>query len=238
MRGPYGFEANEDCAKYKANGTEFFSQLSSNALKDLNAAKFSSVYPKDAMIFMEKQAARGVFILCEGEMKLSISSGEGKTLILRIAKPGEILGLTSVLSGTPYEVTAEALRPCQVAFVRRDEFLRLLAQHPEMNQLILRQMGAQYQIACEQIRNLGLSSSVPEKLAKLLLDWSASSANSKTGSRTTLPLTHEEIAEFIGTTRESVTRALSDFKSRQLIILRGSTLTIPNREALEHCIAA
>ena len=238
MRDLCRFEATGDCSHYKASGTRFFSELSSAALRDLDAVKFSSAYPKDAVIFSEKQAARGVFVLCEGEIKLSISSSEGKTLILRIAKPGEVLGLTAALSGNPYELTAEVLRPCQVAFVRREDFLRLLARHPEMNLLALKQMGAQYQTACAQIRTLGLAVSVPAKLARLLLDWSAASPNAKPASRTTLPLTHEEIAEFIGTTRESVTRALSDFKHRQLIIVKGSTLTIPDRAALENCIAA
>ena len=83
------------------------------------------------LLFLEKQDSRGVFILCAGEVKLSISSSAGKTLILRIAKAGEILGLMAALSNSPYEVTAETLRPCQVAFVRRDEFVRFLAKHPE-----------------------------------------------------------------------------------------------------------
>ena len=80
---------------------------------------------------MEKQDPRGIFVLCEGEVKLTISSSEGKTLILRIAKPGEILGLMAAISGKPYEVTAETLRPSQIAFVRRDDFLRFVAQYPE-----------------------------------------------------------------------------------------------------------
>jgi CRP/FNR family transcriptional regulator, cyclic AMP receptor protein len=230
-------EANRTANQHNANGASFLSDLSSEAVRDLNAASFTSTYPKGAVIFMERQTPRGVFVLREGEMKLSISSSEGKTLTLRIAKAGEVLGLMAVLSGKPYEVTAEALRPCQVAFVRRDDFLRLLARHPEMNQAVVRQMGAQYQTACEQIRTLGLSTSVTERLARLLLEWSAS-PNVRSGSRITLPLTHEQIAEFIGTTRESVTRAFSDFKSRQVIVLHGSTLTIPNRADLESCIAA
>jgi len=238
MRGPYGLELSENCSKCGLKGKGFFCQLSPAAVKDLDAVKFLSTYPKDAVLFMEKQASRGVFVLCEGEVKLSINSSEGKTLSLRIAKPGDVLGLMAVLSGTPYEVTAEALRPCQVAFVRRDSFIRFLAQHPEANQAIIGQLGSQYHTACEQIRTLGLSTSVNEKLAKLLLDWSAGAAETKAGARTKLPLTHEEIAEFIGTTRESVTRALSELKNRQLVIIQGSTLTIPNRAALESCVAA
>jgi CRP/FNR family transcriptional regulator, cyclic AMP receptor protein len=238
MRGAYGLELNDSCNSCKLRGNGFFCQMAPAALKDLDVIKFTSAYPQDAVLFMEKEAPRGVFVLCEGEVKLSVSSSEGKTLILRISKPGEVLGLMSALSNTPYEVTAEALRPCQVAFVRREDFLRFLRQHPEAYEAVIRQLGSQYQTACEQIRTLGLSTSVTEKLAKLLLDWSAGAAQTKAGARTKLPLTHEEIAEFIGTTRESVSRTLSEFKSRQLVILQGSTLTIPNRAALENCVNA
>ena len=238
MRGPYGFELTESCQTCKLRGNGFFCQLPPSALKDLEAIKSPSAYPKGTVLFIEKQAPRGVYVLCEGEIKLSVSSSEGKTLILRIAKPGEILGLMATLSANPHEVTAETLRPCQIAFIRRDSFLHFLAQHPEAYQNVASQLSSQYATACEQLRTLGLSASVPGKLAKLLLDWSAGGRETTGGTRTKVPLTHEEIAEFIGTTRESVTRTLSEFKSQRLVTLQGSTLVIPNRTALESLVTA
>jgi CRP/FNR family cyclic AMP-dependent transcriptional regulator len=234
MKGPYGLELNDGCknCKHKANG--FFCQFSPAALKDFDAIKSTASYPKGALLFLERQDARGVFILCEGEVKLSISSSEGKTLIMRVARAGEILGLMAALSGTPYEVTAETIHPCQVAFVRREDFLRFMANHPEASQGVVHQMSSQYQGACEQLRTLGLSTSAHEKLARLLLTWSTGIPKIKGGTKITLPLTHEEIAEFIGTTRETVTRTLSDFKVRHLVDIQGATLMIPNRAALEH----
>lgn len=236
MKGPYGFELTENCESCKLRGNGFFCQLSAGAVKDLDAIKFSSVYPEGAVLFIERQPARGIYILCEGQVKLSISSSEGKRVILRIAKAGEVLGLVSALAGTPHEVTAETLRPSQVAFIPRDAFLRFIAKHPEAYPIIASQLGAQYRVACEQVRNLGLSSSAPEKLAKFLLDFTVSGQQTKEGTRVKLPLTHEEIAEFIGTTRETVTRTLSEFKSQHLAELRGSTLLIENREALEEFV--
>jgi CRP/FNR family cyclic AMP-dependent transcriptional regulator len=202
-------------------------------VKDFDAIKSTATYPKGAFLFMEKQDARGAFVLCEGEVKLSISSSEGKTLIMRVAKSGEILGLMAALSGGSYEVTAETIRPCQVAFVRREDFQRFVAKHPEASQGVARQMTMQYQAACEQLRTVGLSASAQEKLARLLLTWSAGIQQTKEGTRIKLPLTHEEIAEFIGTTRETVTRTLSDFKIRHLVSIQGSTMMIPSRAALE-----
>jgi CRP/FNR family cyclic AMP-dependent transcriptional regulator len=166
-------------------------------------------------------------------VKLSISSSEGKLLILRIAKPGEILGLMATMTGSPYEVTAETLYPCQVAYVRRDDFLRFVGKYPEVYRGVVKQLTTLYSGACEQLRTVGLSASAPEKLARLLLDWSTETNDTKQSTQIKLPLTHEEIAEFIGTTRETVTRTLSEFKNRHLVALEGSTLMISNRPALE-----
>jgi CRP/FNR family cyclic AMP-dependent transcriptional regulator len=233
MKGPYGLQLNDGCKTCKLKAAGFFCQLTPAALKDLDAIKSTSTYPKGALLFMEKQDARGAFVLCEGEVKLWISSSEGRTLIMRVAGAGEILGLMAALSGAPYEVTAETIRPCHVAFVRREDFQRFVAKYPEASQGVARQMSLQYQAACEQLRTVGLSASAQEKLARLLLTWSAGTQQTKEGTRIQVPLTHEEIAEFIGTTRETVTRTLSDFKVRHLVAIQGSTLMIPNRAALE-----
>jgi CRP/FNR family cyclic AMP-dependent transcriptional regulator len=233
MRGPYGFETSDNCENCGMRAAGFFCQLNPATLKDFNAVRTTSTYPGGSVLYIEKQDPRGVFVLCAGEVKLSISSSAGKTLILRIAKPGEILGLMAVLTNTAYEVTAETLRPCQVAFIRRDDFLQLLAKHPEMHQGVVKQLTTLYSGACEQLRTVGLSASAPEKVARLLLDWSSEGKQTKSGMQIKVPLTHEEIAEFVGTTRETVTRTLSEFKIKQLVVLQGSTLTISNREALE-----
>jgi CRP/FNR family transcriptional regulator len=233
MRGPYGFETHDNCQSCKLRAGAFFCQLSAPAVKDFNAIKSTATYPAGALLFLEKQESRGVFVLCAGEVKLSISSSAGKTLILRIAKAGEILGLTPTMSGTAYEVTAETVHPCQVAFIRRDDFLYFVTKHPEVYQNVVKHLSSLYSGACDQLRTVGLSASAPEKLARLLLSWSADAKNTRTDATIKLPLTHEEIAEFIGTTRETVTRTLSEFKSQHLVELEGSTLMISNRPALE-----
>jgi CRP/FNR family transcriptional regulator len=233
MRAPYGFDPNENCQTCKQRADGFFCQLSPAATADFNAVKSQAVYPAGAILFLEKQDARGVFVLCAGQVKLTISSSGGKTLILRIAKPGEILGLMATMSGSPYEVTAETLHPCQVSFVRCDDFQRFVAKHPEAYRGVVRQLSANYGGACAQLRTVGLSSSAPEKLARLLLEWSGDMKEAQPVSQIKMPLTHEEIAEFIGTTRETVTRTLSDFKSQRLVTLQGSNLMICNRPALE-----
>src|SRR5579863_3756536 len=141
MKGPYGFDLNGGCKTCKLAGTGFFCQLPTAAVKDFDAIKSTATYPKGALLFIEKQEARGVYVLCEGEVKLTISSAEGKTMIMRIARAGELLGLMAAMAGQPYEVTAETIYPCQVAFVRRDDFLRFLGNHPEASLNVVKQMS-------------------------------------------------------------------------------------------------
>lgn len=236
MRGPYGFEIIDNCQTCKTRKSSFFCQFTLKVMKDFDGVKSSSAYPAGAMLFLEKQDPRGVFMLCEGEVKLTLSSSEGKTLILRIAKPGEILGLMAVLSGKPYELSAETLHPCRIAFVRRDDFLRFVAQHPDVSEAIVKQLSANYQGACEQLRTVGLSASAQGRLAKLLLDWSAEGEQTKLGTQIQLHLTHEEIAECIGSSRETVTRTFSEFRNQHLVTLKGSTLMISDRAALESLV--
>ncbi len=235
MLGPYGFETSESCENCGMRAAGFFCQLNPATLKDFNAVRSTATYPGGAVLYIEKQDPRGVFVLCAGEVKLTISSSAGKMLILRIAKPGEILGLMAVLANTPYEVTAETLHPCQVAFIRSADFLQLLAKHPEMHQGVVKQLATLYSGACEQLRTVGLSASAPERVARLLLDWASEGKHTKSGTQINVPLTHQEIAEFVGTTRETVTRTLSEFKNKHLVVLQGSMLTISDRAALE-CI--
>jgi CRP/FNR family transcriptional regulator, cyclic AMP receptor protein len=213
---------------------EFFAQLSPSALHAFDALLVPSSYPVHTVIFSEEQPATGIAIVLEGEVRLSISSSDGRRLSFCIAKPGEVLGLTAAISGRPYEMTAEAMYPAKIAHVSRQTLLHFLASHPEAYQAVTRDMIHSFNLACEQLRTVGLSASAPERLARLLLGWSESSEKSDAPARCRLSLTHEEIGEFIGASRETVTRTLTVFKNRRLVAVHGSTLTIPSRNALEN----
>jgi CRP/FNR family transcriptional regulator, cyclic AMP receptor protein len=213
---------------------EFFNQLSPAALADLEGFIFPSVYPAHSTIFVETQPATGIYIVLDGEVRLSINSQDGRRLSFRIARVGEVLGLSSAVSGKDYEMTAETLYPAKIAHVSQQAFMQFLGRHPEAYQTVAREMIRTFNTACEQLRMVGLSSSAPERLARLLIGWSEASDRTATGAaRCRLSMTHEEIGEFIGASRETVTRTLSAFKHRRLVSQRGSTLEIVNRNALE-----
>ena len=125
----------------------------------------------------------------------------------------------------------------QVAFVRRDDFLRFVAHHPEAYPGVVGQLSASYGEACERLRNIGLQASVNRRVCRVILDWVDESKEIRPENEMSLPLTHAEIGELIGASRETVTRTFRQLKEHQLIVLKRSTLTISNRAALESLAA-
>lgn len=234
MRAPYGLEIIENCLTCPHLQDRVFCNLSPAALQRLSGITSASSYPKGATLFVEGQMARGVFVLCNGRVKLSTSSIDGKTLIVRIADPGEVLGLPATITGKPYELTADAVEPVQANFISRTDFLNFLRDHGEAALRVAQQLGETYHSAIAEMRSIGLAHSAGEKLARFLLDWCASHGNGKGETSAKLTLTHEEIAQMIGASRETVTRLFTDFKKKQLLQIKGSTLVLSNKEALEH----
>lgn len=231
---PYGLDIIESCLACKMRAEHIFCDLTPAALQSFESIKYATAYPKGAVLFVEGQTPRGIFVLCKGRVKLSICSTDGKTLILKIAEPGEVLGLSATVSGKPYELTSETVDPCQVNFVKREDFLRFLKEHSEACLRVAEQLSEKYNSACREIRALGLSHSAGEKLAKLLLEWSIRNGEAtRSEPRVKLALTHEEIAQMIGTSRETVTRLFADLKKRQIVQSKGSTLLIRNKAALK-----
>ena len=232
MHSSHKIELNQNCQTCHLKDKGLFCHLTPAAVRDFETIKSFATYPTGAVLFLEKDSFRGVYLLCTGKVKLTISSREGKTLILRLARPGEVLGLMAAMSGSPYEATVETMEPCQVAFIRQDDFSRFIEKYPEVHQAMLRQLSAQYYGTCEQMRTIALSTSSRGKVARLLLHWSSESRETAEGTRTSVPLTHEQIAECVGSTRETITRTLGEFRSKHLVTFKGATMLIPNREAL------
>ncbi len=233
MRAPYGLNIIDNCLTCPVREEHLFCNLPSEALQKLNEIKSTAVYPKSAMLFIEGQQPRGVFVLCTGKVKLSTSSKEGKTIITKLSDAGDVLGLNATVSNRPYEVTAEMVEPGQANFIPRDSFLQFLREHGEVAVRVAEQLSRNYYTAYEEIKTLGLTTSPGEKFAKLLLSWSS---DSKEGANVRVTLTHEEIAEMIGTTRETVSRLFAEFKKKQLVQLKGSMLLIRDRPALERMV--
>jgi CRP/FNR family cyclic AMP-dependent transcriptional regulator len=232
MKTLKGFEIQHKCEDCDHRGEGFFCDMHSSNLRIVESLKITNAYPKGTTLFMEGQPSNGVYILCQGKVKLSTSSKDGKIIILHIAEPGEVLGLNAAVSDAIHSATAEVIEPCQVNFIRNEDFLEFLRKNTEACFSALRQLSRDYNIAYLQICSLGLSNSVADKLARLFLGWCKASADDGSSVRLKMSYTHEEIAEMIGTSRETVTRLLKAFKDKNLISLKGSDLIIHDKRRL------
>jgi len=209
---------------------EFFKSLSSEAISEFESLSAPFFCEGTTVLFTEGQEPLRILFLLEGSVKLSLNSIKGGRLIIRMAGPGEILGLTSAVSGVPYDITAETQFPCVISPLPRQSFLDFLIRYPVACLNVARQLCLDHKRACEQLHRLGLTSTAPRKLARLLLEWCADDGHE---TQFHCSLTHEEIGEHVGVSRETVTRTMNDFKNRGLIEQRGALLIVPNRKLLE-----
>ncbi|MBZ5531402.1 MAG: Crp/Fnr family transcriptional regulator [Acidobacteriia bacterium] len=240
MTAAYNLHIIENCLKCDFREDHLFCNLPREALIKLQAIKATSVYPKGTLLCLEGQSPRGIYILCTGRAKLSTTSAEGKSIILRIAEPGEVLGLTAAVSNTPYEATIETMEPSQANFISQGDFVKFLQEFPDVGLKVAQQLTHNCKCAYSEIRSLGLSNSVPEKIAKLLLSWAQNPVNIPRRIDQGIPirvtLTQEEIAQFVGTTRETVSRVLGDFRKKGWLKIRGATWCILDKPALEKMV--
>lgn len=232
MKAPYGLEIVDDCTQCTHMNPSYFCAVSDGALRCLDAMSHKSVLPAGAILFVEGQPPRGLFIVCSGKVNLSTTSREGKILILKTVEAGETVGLSSTISGMPYEVTAETATPCQLGFVERSRYAELMEAHSEIGVHTAHCLSREYQSAYRDIHHLVLSRSSAGKLARLLLSQ-APPQQSEDETRIPTLMTHEEMAQRIGASRETVTRLLSHLRKKKLIRLDGANLVIRDRSGLE-----
>ena len=213
-----GFCNLSDCAR------EFM--LSNSVLVD---------YPRGTVMFREGDDAESVYVICSGRLKISAASQEGRTMILRIAGQGSVLGMSAAMTDTQHETSAEALEPCRVRVMRTRAFEVLLRTYPDAAMGAARALAAEYRAAFEEARRIALPETPAGRVACLLLDWLASSERG--GSTITMSLTHDELASMTATTRETVTRTLSRFKKEGIIRTKGVALTVLRPQVLQQLSA-
>lgn len=211
---------------------QLLQDLSPETVQAFESVKQTSSYPKGSIIFNEGESPQGVHLLCQGRAKSVLNLDRKRERIIRIAEPGEVLGLSATIAGEPYEVRVETLTRSRVDFISRQDFLNLLQEQPEICFRAVQLLGQNLHVSYEQFRHFDKAPSAAAKLAHLLLSWCEEAEGTNDGVRLKLPLTHENIARMIGTARETVTRTLGEFKSKQIINIEGSMLIILDHAAL------
>jgi CRP/FNR family transcriptional regulator, cyclic AMP receptor protein len=228
----------EENLNNQLSSDRLFRNLSPALQEKLCSISIPATYRKGHLLFAEGQLPRGVFLIEQGRVRLAAESSDGKSLLLHIAVPGEILGLPATVSGKRYEITAEATETTQVNFIPRNSFLQWVDLNREAGLRVAEVLSEIYYATYRELRYLGLATSAEARLARFLL-VKTSNHNSHNGhaGATGISMTHQEIAAVIGLSRETVTRLLSEFKRRGLVNPQNSHLTIGNAAGLLELLA-
>jgi CRP/FNR family transcriptional regulator len=119
MKAREAFREQQKCSACDVHREGYFCDFAGEAMKDFEAIKVTRIYPKGTMMFAQGQPANGVYVVCQGRAKISIYSQDGKTVILRVVQPGDVLGLSATMSDRTHHATAQAVESCQVNFVSK-----------------------------------------------------------------------------------------------------------------------
>lgn len=228
----YSLHRPSSCDNCPDRSSRMFCNLSAEAVREFNEIGIQVTLPKGSILFQEDEPTQGVLVICGGQVKLSCTSKEGKTLILKIAMPGDVLGLGAVISGRRYEVTAETLEPTTVKSIRHDTFIAFLERHGQASMHAAQALSEEYKSVFFDAKRLALSPSAAGRLATVLLDWGRAASCGGGEMRFTMSLTHEDLAQLAGTSRETVTRMLGKFQKEKLIQVHGSSIAVIAPERL------
>lgn len=223
----------ERCTGCSFRSPRHFCNLDADASQHLDKIGINMALPSRAVVFEESEPANGVFVVCEGQLKLSASSKGGRVMILRLAGAGDFLGLSAALNNLHYEVTAETLQPTVLKRISRTDFLEFLQTYVKVGEKTSQVLAKEYREVFLDARRLALSGSASGRLARLLLDWAASASCDQSALRFTMMLTHEELASMAGTSRETVTRLLNQYERDGLIVRHGTSIAIPHLDQLD-----
>jgi len=235
------------CVECTVRGAHCFCSLNPEALRELDRMGTQVAYGVGMRVLEEGSLPERVCVVCHGTLKLTTTSQDGRTLLLRIAGAGDVLGLASVLKGSTYEATAEVMDDCEIRVIARGDFLRFMDEFQGVGQNSAESVAREYETAMLSARRLALSASATAKLASLLLEWGRRTAKQAAGGvshkvggaageealRFRMPLTHEELGQMAGISRETVTRVLTKLKAEGLVELEGERMVVLSPEKME-----
>jgi CRP/FNR family transcriptional regulator, cyclic AMP receptor protein len=200
--------------------------------------RLTSIYPRATVLFAEGQPADGIYLLRSGRVKVSISSAVGKKTILRIQQAGSLLGVNCVLKDVPYDVTVETLERCRIDFVSRSNFMKLLDTSDDVRVGVAHTLSNELSDLVEHMRSLLLSQSASERLVRLLLKWCDEQGElGPEKVRLNPGLTHEEIAQIICVSRETVTRLFAELRRKQIVSFADNAILVRDPNRLESLLS-
>ena len=215
------------CQHCKARFGSVFFKADEDNISAINDAKVCSLYKKGQVIFQEGAHSFGIYCINSGKVKLTHSGDDGREQIIRLVKPGDIMGYKALLSGERYTATAVALDDVQVCFIPKDLFLNVLQKDPSLSFEMMRILSSELRKAELKITHLA-QKPVRERLAETLLFIHETYGGESDGQTLNVRLSREEIANLVGTATESAIRLLSEFKKDGMIELEGKKIRLLN----------
>jgi CRP/FNR family transcriptional regulator len=196
-----------------------------------------SIYPAEAVLFIEGDQPSGVYCVCSGRVKLASYSSNGQAVIVDVAVAGDVVGVNELLSGKSHNLTAETIEQSQLCFIRKNDFLDFLSRNRNICWRLTLKLSDKLYYARRKISDAALKRSF-ERLVELLLSLCQYHGESTPkGIRLNINMSQEELAEKIGVSRRTLTRSLTNLKRLRIIEWRHRSIIVCDRVALENCLS-
>ena len=203
-----------------------FSELSDEDITSLAHLAIRKRYPKDTVVFFENEEGDFFFTILEGRIKVTILGDDGREVILSVLGPGDFFGEMALLDNEPRSATAIAVEESELLSLHRSDFQTVLNDNKSITSALIRVLSARLRRANHQISTLALLD-VYGRVARVIVDMAREEGKRLRDGRIAFRrATHQEIANRIGTTRETVTRMLKDLERQGLIHVEGKEIVV------------
>jgi CRP-like cAMP-binding protein len=236
---PRRAESTEDgCVACRCQAGSIFGDLDADSLIELDRRRQLSVYPTGATIFLQGDQPRAVYCIGAGRVKVSHCAADGRTVALNIATSGDVLGVRPMLLGTPHDLTAEALDETRLCFIAKDDFMDFLTRKSAVSLRLAQKLSAELDEAYRQVSAVALKSTT-ERVAELILALCQTHGQPGPGG-IGLPtnMCQDELAEFLGVSRRSMSRALATLRAHGLITCGRRSIIVRDSAALQKSLAS
>jgi CRP/FNR family transcriptional regulator, cyclic AMP receptor protein len=205
-----------------------FSGLQRDELLKFAELTRERTYPKGSVILFQGDPGDSLYVLRQGRAKVVLIGEDGREVILGVLEPGAHFGELALIDDQPRSAHVIAMEDSQLLILRREDFRRRVEANPSVAWALLTELSRRLRRADQKIGGLVLLD-VPGRISRLLLDLSSESSNGTIEK----PLTHQTIAQMIGASRETVSRAMKEFQQEGLIRVERRRIAVANRDALE-----
>lgn len=203
-----------------------FSDLSAAEIKKIDKISFTKEVPGDEILFFENESGEAIYLILSGIVKISKISASGREKTLAILESGDFFGEMSLLDGGTRSATAQVLQKARLLVIHRQDFLRVLHNYPGIASKIISVLSRRLRETNRQLENAYFKT-VTEKVKDLLRKIGREKGEEvETGTLIEQRLTHQELANLVGASRESITRTLNDLQAEGWLEIKGKSLLI------------